>query len=216
VGARGRVATLQEIRSARESPFVSTVFGVSLDEIMELQAEKYPDEKLPMVVKVLIEKIRNLDGYRCEGIFRVPGDTELVQVMRIEIDNMEYNLKGSDPNTPASLLKLWLRELAEPLIPADVYARCIADYGDSEKALAVVNSLPELNRRIAKCIVHLLQDVSKYEAVNKMSVSNLAMVFAPNFLRCPSQDPQVIFENTKYEQEWLKNLISNMEENDND
>ena len=40
-----------------------------------------------------------------------------------------------------------------------------------------------------------------------MSISNLAMVFAPNFLRCPSEDPQVIFENTKYEQTWLRILL---------
>jgi hypothetical protein len=31
----------------------------------------------------------------------------------------------------------------------------------------------------------------------KMSFANIAMVFAPNFLRCPSDDPMVIFENTK-------------------
>jgi hypothetical protein len=43
--------------------------------------------------------------------------------------------------------------------------------------------------------------------LNKMNVNNLAMVFAPNFLRCPSDDPAVIFENTKYEQTWLRALI---------
>lgn len=46
----------------------------------------------------------------------------------------------------------------------------------------------------------------------KMSVSNLAMVFAPNFLRCPSDNPQTIFENTKYEQSFLKQLIQNYKE----
>lgn len=31
----------------------------------------------------------------------------------------------------------------------------------------------------------------------KMTYNNIAMVFAPNFLRCPSDNPQTIFENTK-------------------
>lgn len=31
-----------------------------------------------------------------------------------------------DPNIPSSLLKLWLRELSEPLIPSEFYDSCIA------------------------------------------------------------------------------------------
>lgn len=39
----------------------------------------------------------------------------------------------TDPNTPSSLLKLWLRELAEPLIPAEYYDACI-EVGKREPA----------------------------------------------------------------------------------
>lgn len=41
-----------------------------------------------------------------------------------------------------------------------------------------------------------------------MNVFNLAMVFAPNFLRCPSVNLTTIFENSKYEQIFLKTLIN--------
>jgi len=43
--------------------------------------------------------------------------------------------------------------------------------------------------------------------MTKMTVNNLAMVFAPNFLRCPSDNPQTIFENAKLEQNFVRNLI---------
>lgn len=43
-----------------------------------------------------------------------------------------------------------------------------------------------------------------------MNVHNLAMVFAPNFLRCPSENLAVIFENTKYEQAFLRTLLLNL------
>lgn len=41
-----------------------------------------------------------------------------------------------------------------------------------------------------------------------MNVYNLAMVFAPNFLRCPSTHLPTIFANSKHEQTFLKTLIS--------
>jgi hypothetical protein len=44
-----------------------------------------------------------------------------------------------------------------------------------------------------------------------MNVFNLAMVFAPNFLRCPSVNLTTIFENSKYEQIFLKTLITELD-----
>lgn len=44
-----------------------------------------------------------------------------------------------------------------------------------------------------------------------MNVLNLAMVFAPNFLRCPSVNLATIFENSKYEQVFLKTLITELD-----
>jgi hypothetical protein len=34
------------------------------------------------------------------------------------------------------------------------------------------------------------------------------MVFAPNFLRCPSESLTTVFENSKYEQAFLRTLIT--------
>ncbi len=49
--------------------------------------------------------------------------------------------------------------------------------------------------------------------LTKMNIHNLAMVFAPNFLRCPSDNLAVIFENTKYEQAFLRTLLLNLNSN---
>lgn len=40
-----------------------------------------------------------------------------------------------------------------------------------------------------------------------MDVCNLAMVMAPNVLRCGSDDPRVIFDNARREMTFLKTLI---------
>jgi hypothetical protein len=44
-----------------------------------------------------------------------------------------------------------------------------------------------------------------------MDASNLSMVFAPNFLRCPSSDPAVIMENTRKEMAFVKTLIHGLD-----
>ena len=40
-----------------------------------------------------------------------------------------------------------------------------------------------------------------------MDVNNLSMVFAPNILRCNSEDAKVIFENARKEMLFVKILI---------
>jgi hypothetical protein len=48
-------------------------------------------------------------------------------------------------------------------------------------------------------------------SVTKMDASNLSMVFAPNFMRCPSKDPLTIMENTRKEMAFVKTLIGGLD-----
>ena len=43
-----------------------------------------------------------------------------------------------------------------------------------------------------------------------MDVNNLSMIFAPNILRCNSDDAKIIFENTRKEISFVKLLILNL------
>lgn len=49
--------------------------------------------------------------------FRVPGDIDEVNSQKVKLDRWEVPTSITDPHVPASLLKLWFRELHEPLIP---------------------------------------------------------------------------------------------------
>lgn len=44
-------------------------------------------------------------------------------------------------------------------------------------------------------------------AATKMNYDNLSMVWGPNFLRCNSEDPMVIFNSTKREMTFVRQLI---------
>jgi hypothetical protein len=55
------------------------------------------------------------------------------------------------------LLKYWLRDLAEPLIPTSFYDDCIKNAQDPVKTVDIINSLPDCNRRIALYMIRFLQ-----------------------------------------------------------
>lgn len=57
-------------------------------------------------------------------------------------------------------MKLWYRELEEPLIPMDFYKQCVSNCDDPAAAIAVVQSLPELNRLVLCYFIHFLQVTS--------------------------------------------------------
>ncbi|RIB02959.1 hypothetical protein C2G38_2255281 [Gigaspora rosea] len=212
-GPRGKVLTLGEIERAREAPFHPSVFGETLDFVMKLQSQSYPNLKLPRILPFLAKSILELNGQASEGIFRVPGDADYVTELKLRIEKNRFDISEiTDANVPSSLFKFWLRDLADPLIPSEFYDQCIKNCDDTNLSIEIVKKLPEINRRVVLFVIDFLQIFTKPNIthVTKMNVNNIAMVFAPNFLRCPSDNLAVIFENTKYEQTYVKTLLLNL------
>lgn len=77
-GAKGKVLTAAEIARAKEAPFKPSVFGESLQLMMEMQAHKDTTLKIPKVVPFLADTVREINGKLSEGIFRIPGDADAV------------------------------------------------------------------------------------------------------------------------------------------
>ncbi|TPX34507.1 hypothetical protein SmJEL517_g02866 [Synchytrium microbalum] len=216
-GPRGKTPTITEIERAQEAPFVKALFGETLDEIMRTQEEQFPDLPIPRVLPFLADAILSMNGCKTEGIFRVPGDADAVTDLKCRLEKGNYDVSGiTDANVPGSLLKFWLRDLADPLIPSEYYAACVEVGADENKAdagaraVAIADSLPEYNRRVVYYVIRFLRVIAEPQnhAITKMTHQNIAMVFAPNFLRCPSEDPTVIFNSTKYEQGYLRVLLT--------
>ncbi|KAI3639330.1 hypothetical protein MIR68_002860 [Amoeboaphelidium protococcarum] len=215
-GPRGKVPTIAEIDRAKEAPFFPSVFGESLADIMDIQKEKEPQLKLPRIMTFLSQCILNLNGCQTEGIFRVPGDADQITDLRLRIEKNVYDISGiNDASVPASLLKFWLRDLTDPLVPTELYDYCIKNAENPEKALAIFSKIPEHNQNVLEYLINFLQIVGepKNQPVTRMSINNIAMVFAPNILRCPSENLQVILENTKYEQGFVRTLIQHLKTN---
>lgn len=104
-----------------------------------------------------------------------------------------------DAHALASLLKLWLRELLDPLVPDEMYNDCIASARQPEACVALVSRLPTINRRVVLFVISFLQLFldPKIQKATKMTPVNLALVMAPNLLRCNSESMAVVFTNSQ-------------------
>ncbi|KAK6059423.1 RhoGAP domain protein [Cooperia oncophora] len=201
--------SLAAVQEARVHIFNPPQFSASLTELMEMQAERYPQLQLPWIETTLIELMYESGARRTEGLFRVPADPDQLMATRARLDMFVVPVVH-DPHVPAGLLKLWLRQLPEPLIPHAFYQRALAASENPSELARLVKILPSINQLVLTKLVAFLQDLSREEVVahTKMDASNLAMVMAPNVLRCESEDPRVIFENTRREMTFLKTLIT--------
>ncbi|KAI1888805.1 hypothetical protein AGOR_G00172530 [Albula goreensis] len=196
--------SLEEIKHARNAIFSPSMFGSSLEEVMALQKER----ELPGAGAALGEGVRDQTE-----IFRVPGDIDEVNALKLQVDQWKVPTGLEDPHIPASLLKLWYRELEEPLIPHEYYEECITHYDSPEAAVKVVLGLPHINKMVLCYLIRFLQVFAQPAnvAVTKMDINNLAMVMAPNCLRCQSDDPRVIFENTRKEMSFIRGLVQRLD-----
>ncbi|GAB6028891.1 hypothetical protein CHUAL_004690 [Chamberlinius hualienensis] len=204
--------TIEEINQARIQIFRPSMFGNTLTEVMAIQKDLYPHRKLPWIQVTLSEEVMKLGGAQTEGIFRVPGDIDEVNALKLCLDQWQVP-ECNDPHVPGSLIKLWYRELYEPLIPSQFYNECVENHDDVDIAIDIISRLPEINRFVLTYLIRFLQVFAQAEnvAATKMDANNLAMVMAPNCLRCMSDDPRVIFENTRKEMAFIRTLIQNLD-----
>ena len=56
--------------SLQNAPFNPSMFGTTLEEVMEMQEDLKPDLRVPWVVITLTETVLRLNGPLTEGIFR--------------------------------------------------------------------------------------------------------------------------------------------------
>ncbi|WRT70639.1 uncharacterized protein IL334_007637 [Kwoniella shivajii] len=213
-GGRGKALTVGEIEHASDAAFYPSVYGESLDRIMDLQKRAYPTLKVPVILPFLADGILALGGLTSEGIFRVPGDGDSVNELKSRMDRGHYQLKGiDDPHVAASLFKLWLRELEDPIIPSSLYNDALTASRSSKECIEFVSSrLPTYNRRVLLFVISFVQIFMQPEVVGKtkMTPGNLALVMAPNILRTTSNSLVTVFTNSSFESKFILQLLENM------
>lgn len=173
------------------------VFGVSLRKLLDTE-----NREIPLVIERCIDNLRER-AMQTEGLFRIPGDTILIQELKTLFDTE----KGQDVNFAkytvhdiAGLVKLYFRELPNPLFPFAFFPKLLELYSFHESSgeiddsntyidqiAKMIASLPSQNLVLFKYLLQFLADVALGVEANKMTPRNLAVVFAPNIIR-PKED----------------------------
>lgn len=113
----------------------------------------------------------------------------------------------------ASLMKLWLRELTDGVIPVKFYS-VFKDATDPEKLKEAVQSLPQINYDVFEYLVRFLSKVSKFSDDNKMIASNIGIVFGPTVFRCPAESnaaSSTYMLESMHTTEFIMNILENVE-----
>jgi len=155
-------------------------------------------------------------GYDTEGIFRIPGRTMMINEYKEKFDKEEdtsLEPLADDIHTVAGILKLYFRELPEPLCPYEFYdmflgAVTISDEQTRCKQIKkVLKFLPKIYYKVIAYLVGYLWRLSSHQDKNKMTPNNLAIVFAPSLLKPQNQSLQTQVEDSPYAVSFLKTLI---------
>uniref|UniRef100_A0A3P9A3B8 Rho-GAP domain-containing protein n=1 Tax=Esox lucius TaxID=8010 RepID=A0A3P9A3B8_ESOLU len=210
------------------------VFGVPLDEV---QQSGQPGQEVPLLVRNIIEYIEEHGRLDLEGLFLVNGNAERVEWLRQRFDSgEEVDLeKEADLASAVSLLRLFLQELPEPIIPAGMQAHilqlyqgccvsssscplsadchlalCCLDYG-SEEELArnmkyFLQQLPQVNYSLLRFLCRFLSSVASLQE-DSWSIGALAAVFGPDIFHLDTD-----VEDLK-EQESVSRILAELLEN---
>ncbi|KAI0424979.1 hypothetical protein F5Y09DRAFT_347166 [Xylaria sp. FL1042] len=148
-----------------------------------------------------------------EGIFRLNGSEKRIKELKIQFDSPDRYGKGLvwdgyTVHDAANVLRRYLNDLPEPVVPLDLYERFREPLrgntrqavGDSEgtqllenfdeqdairKYQALIKDLPPLNRQLLLYILDLLAVFAAKSDENRMTAQNLAAIFQPGMLSHP-------------------------------
>ncbi|XP_074649621.1 unconventional myosin-IXb-like isoform X2 [Tubulanus polymorphus] len=180
------------------------VFGVPL--LLQLSESV----KIPEIVERLISAIE-INGLYTEGIYRKAGSAVRIKTLKKLINEDLLSaidmLEEYPIHVLTAVMKAYYRELPEPLLTFELYddfIRATDTGGVSAKEkvqsiYTVIEKLPEPNHDLFERLIFHLARVANLESYNKMSASNLAVVFAPCILRTnrPLQAQESLIHVTK-------------------
>ncbi|XP_071674071.1 rho GTPase-activating protein 27 isoform X2 [Patagioenas fasciata] len=192
------------LQSLRERGYIKDqIFGCSLQVLCERERGT-----VPRFVLLCIQSVERR-GLDIDGLYRVSGNLATIQKLRYKVEHDEHldldDGRWEDVHVVTGALKLFFRELPEPLVPFSHFDKFIAAIKMQDPTRRgrcvrdLVFSLPPAHHDTMKVLFRHLCRVIEHKEENRMSVQSVAIVFGPTLLRPATEEGtmamHMVFQN---------------------
>lgn len=210
--------------------------GLIKDQVFGCRLELLCDREkctVPLFVRKCTEAVERR-GLQTDGIYRVSGNLATIQKLRFAVnheravttdgrylfpeDLVQDRLDLDDPqwedvHVITGALKLFFRELPEPLVPYEFFqdmveAVKISDYLEKmERLKLLVFNMPTPNHDTLRHMIRHLTRVMECSDSNRMTTQNIGIVFGPTLMR-PENEGGNMAINMVYQNQAIELLLS--------
>ncbi|XP_077290012.1 uncharacterized protein LOC143913861 isoform X4 [Arctopsyche grandis] len=207
--------THRRISGTKSSSKDEPVFGRSLDQVCPDTNPQVP-EFVTHCIKAIEASEENM---RADGLYRASGNLSQVQKIRLEVDqnNLLVLDKDIDVHVLTGALKLFFRELKEPLIPFKFFQKTLNASSNpvaesrTKEFREIVHGLPECNKQTLQYLLEHLLRVTYRKEHNRMHISNLAIVLGPTLLWAPSESSHNLAIDCLQQNQVIEILLSDFD-----
>uniref|UniRef100_A0A673GZS6 Rho GTPase activating protein 9 n=1 Tax=Sinocyclocheilus rhinocerous TaxID=307959 RepID=A0A673GZS6_9TELE len=186
------------------------VFGCGLELLCEREKSS-----VPQFVRKCTDAVERR-GLETDGIYRVSGNLAVIQKLRFAVNHERLDLddpQWEDIHVITGALKLFFRELPEPLVPYGFFHDVVetvklSDYLDKvDRLKLLVLSMPPHNQHTLQHMIQHLRRVMERSDSNRMTTQNIGIVFGPTLMR-PENESGNMAINMVYQNQAVELLLS--------
>lgn len=174
---------------------------------------------MPLLVDVCTNIVET-KGLGIVGIYRIPGNKAAISELSEQVNKSDFSwdrcntdVRWEDVNVVSSLLKQYIRNLPDALLPCSFYINFIE--ADKKTGLErikelkeLLNTLPRYSYETLKHLIRHLSRVSKNCEVNLMEPKNLAIIFGPSIIRTPNDTLEIAVKDMKHQCRIVELLVT--------
>ncbi|GAB1603022.1 inositol polyphosphate 5-phosphatase OCRL-1-like isoform X1 [Argonauta hians] len=213
--------------------FTPTSFGSSIEALIQMQQ---PIREVPVAQLVDLEQPGSLKGVDIattggrlyavpkeiwrlidhlfkygrsqEDLFKQDGlNTEIYQIRDCLDTGAPEKIPGGIHSVTSALI-LFLRCLPEPVIPCDVYQKCLQSSYSYNASRQILSTIPEHNRTVFKYICAFLRELLGHSEANNLDPKTLSSIFGCLFFR-PSNSMRKVQGDTDRKATFVYHFLVN-------
>ncbi|XP_044762693.1 uncharacterized protein LOC123319812 isoform X2 [Coccinella septempunctata] len=171
-----------------------SIFGNTIQNIYQMH------DCVPEFLTKSIQLIEMPSNISQVGIYRTSGNLATIQKIRFEVDKGNLSILDQyyeDVDVLTGALKLFFRELKEPLIPINVSEELLSSADKSPRSIdLIVRKLPKANYETLICLLRHLLNIIEHKETNKMDIYNMTICWGPSLMFVPDNCVDIMAQSS--------------------